>query len=69
MAETNILPAPEALQPGCQSSHFDNQETIDISKPAASANVVRLRPTTILTTRRRSARDKRAYLTEALRSR
>jgi type 1 fimbriae regulatory protein FimB/type 1 fimbriae regulatory protein FimE len=69
MAETNILPAPEALQSGCQSSHFDNQPAIDISKPAASANVVPLRPTTVLTTRSGSkhlgAGDKRAYLTEA----
>ena len=69
MAETSYISVTPSPPAGCQSSLFDNQETIDISKPAASANVVRLRPTTILTTRERSkqakADDKRAYLTEA----
>jgi type 1 fimbriae regulatory protein FimB/type 1 fimbriae regulatory protein FimE len=54
---------------GCQSDYFDNQRRIDVSKTAASSTVVPLRPTTILTTRKRSkpasAGDKRTYLTEA----
>jgi type 1 fimbriae regulatory protein FimB/type 1 fimbriae regulatory protein FimE len=69
MAETNIFPSPPAAPAGCQSGHFDNQEPIDVSKTVARANVVPLRPTTVLTTRKRSARteagNKRAYLTEA----
>jgi len=69
MAESNILPQPEARQSGCQSSYFDNQEPIDMSKTAVAANVVRLRPTTVLTTRKGSkpaeAGNKPAYLTEA----
>jgi type 1 fimbriae regulatory protein FimE len=70
MAESNILPQPEARQSGCQSDYFDNQPAIDISKTAASTNVVPLRPMTVLTTRKGGSRsanagDKRAYLTEA----
>jgi integrase len=69
MAESNILPQPEARQSGCQSSHFDNQKPVGASKTAADTNVVPLRPTTVLTTRKHSRRpsagDKRAYLTEA----
>jgi type 1 fimbriae regulatory protein FimB/type 1 fimbriae regulatory protein FimE len=54
---------------GCQSNYFDNQTPGGASKTAADANVVPQRPTTILTTRKRSKRantgDKRTYLTEA----
>jgi type 1 fimbriae regulatory protein FimB/type 1 fimbriae regulatory protein FimE len=69
MAETSYISVTPSPPVGRQSSHFDNHETIDISKPAVSGNVAPLRPTTILTTRRRSkhlgAGDKRAYLSEA----
>ena len=61
---------------GCQSDYFDNQRRIDASKTAVSSTVVQLRPTTILTTRKRirqgsaersaaNAGDKPTYLTEA----
>ena len=69
MAETSYISVTPSPPAGCQSSHFDNHETLGVSKTAVAANVVRLRPTTILTTRERSkqakADDKRAYLTEA----
>jgi hypothetical protein len=78
MAETNLTGKSAKLRAGtgelsrsagCQSGDFDNQETIAVSKTAASVTVVQLRPTTILTTRTRSKRanagDKRTYLTEA----
>ena len=69
MAETSYISVTPSAPAGCQSSHFDNHETLGVSKTAVAANVVRLRPTTILTTRERSkqakADDKRAYLTEA----
>ena len=69
MAKANIFPSLPSASAGSQSSYFDNQERTDARKTAASTNVVRLRPTTILTTRERSkqakAGDKRAYLTEA----
>jgi type 1 fimbriae regulatory protein FimB/type 1 fimbriae regulatory protein FimE len=69
MAKANIFPSLPSASAGSQSSYFDNQGPIGISKTAAAANVVRLRPTTVLTTRKHSRRanadDKRAYLTEA----
>jgi len=69
MAETSYISDTPSPPAGCQSSYFDNHETLGVSKTAVAANVVRLRPTTILTTRERSkqakADDKRAYLTEA----
>ena len=69
MAETSYISVTPSPPAGCQSSYFDNQAPIGMSKTAPSANVVPLRPTTILTTRKRSrqanAGDKRTYLTEA----
>ena len=69
MAESNIFPSLASPPAGCQSGYFDNQRRIDASKTAASSTVVQLRPTTVLTTRKRSkpasAGEKRTYLTEA----
>ena len=65
MAETNLTRKSAKLRAGtnelsrgagCQSSYFDNQETIGASKTAADTNVVPLRPTTVLTTRKQSER-------------
>jgi len=53
---------------GCQNDRFDNQPEIGTRETAALTNVVELRPTTILTTKRRPRSpqkgDKRTYLTE-----
>jgi len=78
MAETNLTRKSAKLRAGtgklsrgagCQSDYFDNQNPVGVSKTAALSTVIQLRPTTVLTTRKRSKRanagDKRTYLTEA----